>query len=614
MIDESQQGNWQVTEFRPWTVARVLDELCRLTFFDQKKVLTELAPQADALAAELEQALPGLKGLAACHAGALLLRLQRRAGRDAVLAAFEDENPAVRSAALDLFRFDFVPEDSGYAESPSSDVKVPLSCAEIFAAISPLLSGPASPEADTALFICLKHDIAASRPLTRGLLDTASGSQRLHVASWYLEHGRDDGALDVLASLLAAAPATPDGKEPSWYKLKNAWRSLAGFSRRASKPSAMRGARLAMRVVTDALDAPDWQRRFDFNAGYISAGCAAEAIAAAMPEGAERLLRRLVSTPIDTYDRGRALTAFCRATGEASRDIVLASLADRQTRKAAAEAARILVEAGATDGLLAALSQALDAEERPVVVGVILSAMSALGNDARPHIAAALARADPWEAMRLNWHLEGGSVRAFADLLVEAGAADPIDDTALAAATPDSFDLLSLLWAGGQRIVCIDIKSSEIPPPHHELFRDLLAIARPVVEVERLAQRHDDHYRREQVPGMPGATKQTDLGTTCIVQFLHGGQEFSFRAYPSGRWFDVASVIAGFDAFMARIGRDNRCYQLLSADSIQLFAVASEARFRPLAERLRIPLQPDPDEPRRRGLEYVRQVISTSQT
>jgi hypothetical protein len=239
--------------------------------------------------------------------------------------------------------------------------------------------------------------------------------------------------------------------------------------------------------------------------------------------------------------------------------------------------------------------------------------MAALGEDARPRIEAALERAAPWDAMRLNWHLQGGSVREFADLLVEAGAADPIDDTALAAAAQSPLDLFSLLWAGGQRLAYIDIKSQEMPPPHHQLFQDLLGITRPVIEVERLAQRHDDNYRRESVLGAPNITEVTDLGTTCFVQFLYGGKEYSFAAHPQGRWLDVASVMAGFDAFMAQIGRDDRCYQFLGSDSIQLFAVAPEAKFRPLAERLRIPLQIDPDEPRQRGIDYVRQVLRVVQ-
>src|SRR5262249_21617081 len=160
--------------------------------------------------------------------------------------------------------------------------------------------------------------------------------------------------------------------------LNDTWRALADFCRRASRPSAIRGAHLAMRAVADALNAPDWERRFDFD---IRADCAAEAIAAAMPEGAENLLRRLVLT----------------------------LLSDRKMRRhAAAAAAKVSAEAGVTEGVLTALVQALDDETDPSQVGKILLAMAALGEDARPHIKAALERADPSYGMWLNWLLEGG--------------------------------------------------------------------------------------------------------------------------------------------------------------------------------------------------------------
>jgi hypothetical protein len=555
----------------------VLGELPGLGSSKQKEALSELAPQADALAAELERALPGLKGRARCHAGALLLRLQRRSGRDAFLEALADEDPAVSRAALDVLDgSDFIPEGSGWAGLRSFHVKVPLSCAEIFAAISPLLTRPALPSVNTALSFCLKHDVAASRPLTRGLLETGTGSQRLQVASWYLRNGRDDGALDVLATLLAAAP---QGKEPSWSDLKGSWRALVEFCRSASKQAVMRGAHLAIRVVADALDAPDWKERFYY--GYIDAGRAAEVIAAAMPEGAESALRRLV----------------------------LVLLADRALLRDAAEAAKASAAAGVTDGLLTALIEALDdqtlTEEE---VGAILSAMTACGEDARPHIEAALARADPGDGMWLNWHLQGGSLRAFADLLVDAGAADPIGDAALADVTLNSFVHFALLSAGGQRLAVVSLKGDERPPPHHKMFRDLLAIARPIVEVERLVQRHDGIDRREPVPRTPGSAYRV---TTCIVQFLHDGQEYSFRTYPRDGWFDVDSVVVGFNAFMAQIGRNDRCHRFHGIDDVAFFAVAPEATFGPLAERLLIPLVRDADEARRRRLDTWRQAISS---
>jgi hypothetical protein len=234
--------------------------------------------------------------------------------------------------------------------------------------------------------------------------------------------------------------------------------------------------------------------------------------------------------------------------------------------------------------------------------------MAAFGEDARPHIEAALARTDPEDRMWVNWHLQGGSVRTFADLLVEAGAADPIDGAALAKVTLDSSVHFALLSEGGQRLAVVSCKSEERPPPHHKMFRDLLAISRPVVEVDRLVQRYHDNDRHEPIPHRVGSTY---LVTTCIVQFLHDGQEYSFRAYPRNGWFDTDSVVVGFNAFMAQIGRNDRCFELRGIDDVAFFAVAPDAKFRPLAERLRILTERDPDEARRRRLDVWRQAISS---
>jgi hypothetical protein len=172
---------------------------------------------------------------------------------------------------------------------------------------------------------------------------------------------------------------------------------------------------------------------------------------------------------------------------------------------------------------------------------------------------------------------------------------------------------LFLALGGGQRLAVINAQTEETPPPHHRMFRDLLAIARPIIEVERLVQRHDG-YRREPSPRRvrvyPG---MTHLVTTCIVQFLYDGHEYSFRAYPSYRWLDIDSVVTGFNAFMAQIGRNDRCYQFPSIDDVRFFAVAPEAKFGPLVERLRIPLDPPPREPPR-GIDFGRQAASSSQT
>src|SRR5262249_39100325 len=184
-----------------------------------------------------------------------------------------------------------------------------------------------------------------------------------------------------------------------------------------------------------------------------------------------------------------------------------------------------------------------------------------IGPDAKPHVRAAIEGAAPRTRMKLHWQLEGLSARQIANMLTEAGVMDAIDDAALAEATQEGVDPESLIRAGGKRLASMDIKGDSLPPPHHVLFKALLDIARPRIEVKDLSQIDNDNYRREPIPGSSGVTV-TDLGTICTIRFVHAGAAHSFTARPSGRWLDVPAVMDGFDQFMAAIGREDRCFQL----------------------------------------------------
>jgi hypothetical protein len=62
--------------------------------------------------------------------------------------------------------------------------------------------------------------------------------------------------------------------------------------------------------------------------------------------------------------------------------------------------------------------------------------------------------------MELAWRVGGGTDRHFADLLTEAGVMDPITDEKLAEAVSKGFDMRSLVWAGGERLVMFNVKAS----------------------------------------------------------------------------------------------------------------------------------------------------------
>jgi len=594
-----------------WTLDRVITQLPRLGRFDQREPLDALSDQRDALRQALRQALLTSEGHAQLNAAVMLLKLQDRAGRDAFLGTLGGGDAAAK-LAMD---FGLAPHDSRYSGPLYTETKVPLTAAEIFAAISPYLREPQSELGGGALFICLKHDIEASRPVTRPLLRHGFSALRLLVAEWYLHHGHDDGALRSIEELYEAAPSNPDNKDPSWYRLKTSWSFIRDCCCKSAEPLRTDAARMAMRIVRKTLDAQEWKHQTHVNDGFVDIASAAEAIACVMPDGAEALLERIIAGSFDDfgigddYHRGQAIIALTAAIGGRSRNLVRGRLRDAPVRKYAATALGVIAKGSNDPDAITALADALTKEDRGDVIGAILTALAAVGPDAEPHLRAAIERAPPWTRMELSWQLEGLSARQIADILTEAGVMDAIDDAALAEATQKGVDLMRLIWAGGKRLAYMDAKCDIVPPPHHALFEALLDIARPKIKVNDLSQTDDDNYHRELVPGTPRVTAVTDLGTVSTIRFVHGEVAHSFLARPSGRWLDVPGVMEGFNQFMNAIGREDRCFQLRSGDSFCTFLVAPETKFRKVVERLQIPLEPDPDRACRQGIEYARQVV-----
>jgi hypothetical protein len=595
-----------------WTLDRVIAELPRLGRFDQREPLGALSDQRDALCQALRRALHTREGSAQLNAAVMLLKLQDHAGRDVFLEALNSGDAATLTSAMN---FNLAPHDTRYNDPYHTETKVPISGAEIFAAISRCLREPQSELGGAALFTCLKHDIEASRALTRPLLTHSSGALRLLVAEWYLIHGRDDGALHAIEALYETAPSNPDNKDPSWYRLKTSWSFIHECCRRSAETLRTEAARMAMRIVRRTLDAPERKHRTHVNDGFVDIASATRAIACVMPDGAEALLERIIAGSFDDfgvgddYGRGQAIIALAAAVGERSRELVRARLADTSVRKYAAAAFGGIAKGRNNPDDIASLADALAKEERADVIGSILTALAGVGPDAEPHVNAAIERAPPWTRMELLWQLEGLSAREIANMLTEAGVMDAIGDAALAEATQNGVDLMGLIWEGGRRLAYMNIKCDSIPPPHHALFNAIIDIARPRIEVKDLSQIDNDNYRREPVPDAPGVTAVSDLGTICTVGFVHEDVAHRFSAQPSGRWLDVAAVMEGFNQFMTAIGREDRCFQLTTGDSYCFFLVAPETKFRKVAARLHIPLEPDSDRARRQGIAYARQVV-----
>jgi hypothetical protein len=435
---------------------------------------------------------------------------------------------------------------------------------------------------------------------------------RRWIAENYLRAGRDEGAFAVVEDFLRSAPGHVPRGDRRWndfYYVKGLWYFLETAAERGDAQLRNKAASLAMALVTQALDAPDVKERFDSNEGLIQSG-AARVLAAVMPSGAKELLERLIACDaIGKYYRGEALLAYVRSLGDKARPVVLSALRSHDLREYAARAIEGPVKDRNDPHDIAALSDALTSEERPGVVAAIAKALLAAGPAGQAAVETALDRSDPWAKVELSWRLSGGTDRELADLLTEAGAMDPISDEQLVEALSKSFSLLSLIWAGGERLVAFNVKAST-GLEHFELFQELLKAARPVIAVDGLKESCKANLLREPVALAPNVEKVTDLGTVCTVSFQYQGQAFSFDACPQGRWHDVAAVMKGFDAFMRAIGRDDRCFELEGGGEYALFVVAPASKFEPVAARLGIPLERDSESARDAAKAYQRKMQS----
>lgn len=580
----------------PWTVQRVLEQVDSIGVFDSKEILRALRCEEATLAVALRDTLRDRSGQARLAAAALLLLLSDSSGREPFLEALAGPDGDERNWAIEFVEYCVFPHDIEIRDSLVS-CPIPISSDDLFAALKRDLHEPWTGLNRRILDIVARQDYPQARSITRPLLTHCDTSLRREIADTYLRGGHDEGAFAVVEDLLRSAPDHIPHRDPRWndfYHVKGLWYSLEMAAERGDLELRNKVASLVMTLVTPALDAPNVEQRFDTNDGLIRAASAAKVLAVVMPSGAKGLLERLIACDaIYEFDRGETLVTYARALGDEARHFVLSQLGNPDLREYAARAVEPLVKDKNDPHDIAALSDALTNEERPCVVGAIGKALLAAGPASRAAINAVLDRCEPWTRVELSWRLNGGTDRELADVLTEAGVMDPMSDEQLVEALSKGFDVRSLIWAGGERLVVFHLKSST-GLEHFELFRGLLKVARPVIAVDDLKETCNANLMREPIASMPNVEKVTDLGTVCTVGFRYQGQAFSFEASPQGRWHDVGAVMKGFDTFMQTIGRDDRCYELEGGGGeYAIFVVAPAPRFEPVAVRLGIPLESD---------------------
>lgn len=577
-------------EVRPWTVQGVVGALNRIHPIDAGEVCRELRGEAALLGAALREALQQAGDWRSkVTASALLLMLNDAAGREPFLAALSGPDGEERTLAVEFYEYHLFPSDLdlGWRIFRS---QCPLTSDELFEALRHTLHPPWTGSSAKILGILCWQDFPQVRSLTRSLLSHPDEMLRRDLAESCLRAGRDEGAFAVIETMLRAAPAYVSRSEQigsDFHIVKGMWHSIEAAAIRGAPDLRQKAAHLTMEFVSEALAAPDAASRFNVNEGLIPLHYAIKAIAAVMPEGARGVLERIIaSDALSEYDRGLALLAYGKALGDEARPTIMAALQNPELRADAAGTLGPIAKDNNDARDISALGDALADEERPEVVAAIAKALLGAGPDGRTAVEAALERSEPWTKMELAWRIGGGTDRQFADALTEAGVMDSITDEKLAEALESGFDIRSLIWAGGERLVQFGVKSST-GKEHFTLFRDLVNAARPAISVDDL--------------------KEIE-GRCCTVSYSFQGRVFSFEAHPQGRWHDVPAIMRGFDDFMQAIGRDDRCYELEGGGEWALFVVAPASKFEPLAARLGIPLERDSESARDAAKAYQRYI------
>lgn len=599
----------ETNERRPWTVQSVLGQLEQVGVFDVSEIQRALRSEGETLSTTLRDVFPKQSPRARINAAALLLMFNDRTGRAPFMEALAGPDGDERTLAIEFLQYYLRPHD--IALHGELAIACPLSSDEVFTALKRDLHEPWNGVSLRVLEIVSRQGYPQAQCITRSMLMHSDNSLRRMIAESYLRAGRDEGAFDVVEAMLRAAPAYVPHRDPRWhdfYQVKVLWHSLEMAAERGNTELGNKVASLVMELVTRALDAPDLRERFDINDGLMELGSATKILASVLPGGAQRMLERLIACDaISGFHRGEALTAYAQAFADEARPIVASALQDHALREHAARAFGPLVKAKNDPRDIAALSDALTNEARPGVVAAIAKALLAAGPRGKPIVEATLDRSEPWARVELAWNISGGTDREFANLLTEAGVMDPVTDEQLEEALNRGFDVQGLIYAGGQRLIGFNVKSSS-DLEHFELFQNLIKATRPVVAIDDLAETCHANLLREPVAGMPGVEKITDLGTICTVSFKYQGRAFKFDTRPQGRWHDVAAVMKGFDAFMQAIGRDDRCYELEGGEEWAFFVVAPATKFEPIAARLGIPLERDVEGARDAAKAYQRQI------
>jgi hypothetical protein len=201
-----------------------------------------------------------------------------------------------------------------------------------------------------------------------------------------------------------------------------------------------------------------------------------------------------------------------------------------------------------------------------------------------------MAALHPWEGLMFEWQQRRASAPRIALMLRDAGFGKPLSAKSLEAldgwvtdpvkALGEATSVIEALF--GDSLVSYDLHDDGSTPAHDTLFGGLVASILPQRRLTRLRQslvRHAD-------------------GTLWRIDYEFEDAPRTFDAQVNGSTMDVDAVMAGVDALMEDLGRDERVYRLAPGrynnGETGTFVLADSTKFPEIAWRLRLPLLRSP--------------------
>ncbi|MFN3648842.1 MAG: hypothetical protein ACK47B_04600 [Armatimonadota bacterium] len=422
---------------------------------------------------------------------------------------------------------------------------------------------------------------------------------------------------EELIRLSAARLRSTDQQESYWY--------LTGLAEAAAAKSPAVSA-AAVEACAQALT-----RRRDDGLGGGTSGGEASALEAVAEHGgakAAELLERLAraSTTPDPL-RARALEALARRDPPRGRALALSLLSIPELRSAAISTLGTAGRGSGDAELVRVLREtAARSQDGDGVAPAAASALLLIGGDAAIRAAAALAdRLDPADRAAVRWAEHGITAEK---ALQRLGELKVLDEKALARAraklaaalkqepadrlTDDGIyeysqagreaddptgakRFLGATFEAAGLLTSFDAETGVIPVRHDRLLRDFA--------------RHSGGAFKPEAPYERWLGSDDDEEAPYVVQFIHGGKLYKFKAENLGDWYDVTAVVDAANRALADAGERRRFVALVGDGQVAELVFADPEALAAAAKELFLPLGDDPNAAVDSGKEFEDEVI-----